>query len=217
MHNLFPSSFCVSGTDTDVGKTVISAILLAGLGGTYWKPIQCGKDLTTELTDRQSIQTWTGKGNEHFLPETYFFDQYCAPHLAAELSNTVIDHTLVQKPQALVHSPLIVETTGGLLVPMNDEAYMIDIIKQLDLPVLLVARSGLGTINHTLLNIALLHRKRIQILGVVMNGPKNEENKKAIQRFGKINHIFEVELLADISPVILEKTFSESFATVMSP
>jgi dethiobiotin synthetase len=187
----FPPAFFVTGTDTDVGKTIVSALLTIALDGYYWKPIQSGRD-DRGLTDRDRVGQLTGLGPERLLPERYCLGQPLSPHLAARLDGVEIELTDFELPVGL-DRPLIVEGAGGLLVPINDRHLMIDLIGHLGLPVVVVARSGLGTINHTLLSIGALRRSGIPILGVILNGPLNPENRRAIEFYGQVSVIAEVE------------------------
>jgi dethiobiotin synthetase len=188
----FPSAFFVTGTDTDVGKTIVSALLTIALDGTYWKPIQSGRDERGQ-TDSDRLRGWGAR----VVPERFCLSQPLSPHLAAERDGVRIELADFELPR--VDGPLIVEGAGGLLVPVNDRHLMIDLIGHLGLPVVLVARSGLGTINHTLLSIGALRRWGVPILGVVLNGPLNGENRRAIEFYGQVSVIAEVGPMGDLS------------------
>ncbi len=189
----FPPAFFVTGTDTDVGKTVVSALLTLGLGAAYWKPIQSG---LTPPTDTEFVRQITGLDASHFLPERYRLSQPLSPHAAAAIDGLSLQLSDFQRP-ASDKPHLIVEGAGGLMVPINAQDYIIDLIKTLDLPVLLVARSTLGTINHTLLSLAQLRCAGIPILGVVLNGPRNPGNRDAIATYGQVSILGELEPLAE--------------------
>lgn len=188
----FPSRFFVTGTDTAVGKTTICAILMAGLSATYWKPVQSGLE---ELTDTEWIRRATGLPDANFVPETYRLRHPLSPHAAAALDGVHIELERFNLPIPPPSTHLIVEGAGGIMVPLNAEHTMLDLIKYLCLPVLLVARSSLGTINHTLLSLEQLQRHQVEVLGVVMNGPHNADNRNAIQHYGK------VPVLAEVGPL----------------
>ncbi len=197
----------MSGTDTGIGKTVVSAMLTLGLGGTYWKPIQSGLE---EETDTQFVKRVTGLPESHFIPERYRLTEPLSPHASAEIDDvdiSLLDFELPESPE----NKLIVEGAGGLLVPVNDEAMIIDLIRYLELPVLLVVRSELGTLNHTFLSLEALRSRDIPILGVVMNGPKNESNRKAIEKYGMVDVVAEIEPLEEINPQSLQKTYTKHF------
>ncbi|UZQ53738.1 dethiobiotin synthase [Trichothermofontia sichuanensis B231] len=202
----WPDRFFVTGTDTNVGKTVISAMLLAGTGGTYWKPIQSGLE---GITDTDYVKQVTQLADEHFLPERFRLTQPLSPHLSAALDGITIALSDLQLPSQVAHRPLIVEGAGGVMVPINDRHYIIDLIATWGLPVCLVARSTLGTINHTLLSIAQLRRFEIPILGIIVNGPENIENCRAIAHYGNVKMIGQVPPLATINPATLRQAFSQ--------
>lgn len=201
-----PDAFFITGTGTDVGKTVISGILLTGLEANYWKPIQSG-----EPTDTNFLKQTTELPEGSFYVERHKFSQPVSPHLASSLSGTRIELTDFELPQ---HEDchLIVEGAGGLLVPINDRDLMIDLIEYLNLPVVLVALSGLGTINHTLLSIDALNARKIPILGVVMNGEANQSNREAIENFGRVPVIAQCERIPELNKEGLTKAFREYFS-----
>jgi dethiobiotin synthetase len=202
----FPKTFFVTGTSTDIGKTMVSAVLVAGLKAHYWKPVQTGN---IEPGDTDWIKSHTRFDDQYFHPETYSFREPLSPHLAAELEGAQIDMSAFELPE--VSGSLVVEGAGGLLVPLNDQHLMIDLMAQLQLPVLLVADSGLGTINHTLLSLNELSKKQLEVIGVVLNGPKNPENKKAIESFSDVKVVGELQPLTDLSAAGLRSAFAASF------
>ena len=138
----------VCGTDTDVGKTVVSAGLVQGLQATYWKPVQSGLD---EGSDRDRIRQLLNLPPERWLREAYAFRRPLSPHWAAECDGAELDPACLGLPPC--NSPLVVETAGGLMVPLNRSWLQIDQLQRWQLPVVLVARSGLGTLNH----LSLIH------------------------------------------------------------
>ncbi len=199
-----PHRLFITGTDTGIGKTMVSAILMAGLNGKYWKPIQSGLE---EMTDTELIRKMTGFDDDHFYPETYRLKLPLSPHASAAAENISIDLNAFQFPETDHH--LIVEGAGGIMVPLNDHHFMLDLIKKLDIPVLLVTRSELGTINHSLLSLEQLRRHGINVFGVVMNGPKNPGNRDAIERYGNTQVLAEIEPLSNINLQTLRNTFLE--------
>ena len=203
----FPKRFFITGTDTDVGKTVVSAILMAGLKAAYWKPIQSGQD----DSDTDWMRSVTGFADEFFISETYLLSQSLSPHAAARYDGVQIALNAFNLPDHEKYPHLIVEGAGGVMVPLNENQLMVDLMKYLNLPVLLVARSTIGTINHTLLSLELLRRNGIEVLGVVMNGPKNQINKEAIETYGQVSVIAEVDNLSLINLDILEKAYIRYF------
>ncbi len=141
----------VTGTDTNVGKTVLSATLCVALNRIYWKPVQTG---LSDGGDRDAVMRYSGIPESQTLPESYRFDPPVSPHLAAQMIGTRIDLAGIQRPSA--DAPLIIEGAGGVFVPLNDRDLMIDLMRWLEAPVVVAARTGLGTINHTLLTVKAL-------------------------------------------------------------
>lgn len=205
--NEFPPQLFVTGTDTNVGKSVISAMLTLGLKATYWKPIQSG---THPHTDTEWVKSVTALPETHFLPETYRLSQPLSPHLSAAIDGIKINMSKMELP-SFSSSHLIIEGAGGLMVPLNSDSYVIDFIKHLNVPVLIVSRSTLGTINHTLLTLAQLRHYQIPIFGVIVNGPKNKNNCDAIAHFGQVKVIGEVDVLNEITPKTLLTEFCKNF------
>ncbi|MFM7428023.1 MAG: dethiobiotin synthase [Elainella sp.] len=199
----WPDHFFVTGTDTNVGKTVTSAMLTLGLNAAYWKPVQSGLE---PITDTDYVRQVTQLDESHFLPERVRLTEPLSPHASAAIDGIEISLADFQLPTS-TQSHLVVEGAGGLLVPLNDRDFVIDLIKRLDLPVCLVARSSLGTINHTLLSIAALRRAEIPILGVILNGDKNPGNRAAIAHYGQVPILGELEPLAQVNPATLKQAF----------
>ncbi len=200
-----PKRMFVTGTDTGVGKTVVCAVLTAGLKSCYWKPIQSG---LTEETDTQWIKRVTGLPDGHFMDAAYKLQNPLSPHASAAIDGIRIEMAALSLPPAAMKAKaLTVEGAGGVMVPLNESRFMLDLMKQVGLPVLLVARSGLGTINHTLLSLAQLRRSRVEVAGVVLNGPKNPANREAIAYYGNIRILAELEPLPEINYRTLVETF----------
>lgn len=192
-------AYFVSGTDTGVGKTVISAALTLGLNAFYWKPVQSG---TKEVdgVDCEMVARLTGLSSERIFQSSYSFREPASPHLAARLEGAQIELDHLSSPSV---RPLVIEGAGGLLVPLNDHHLMIDLIQKLGFPTILVARSTLGTINHTLLSLEALRSRSIPVAGVVLNGPLNPENRAAIEAHGKIPVLCEVPTLDALNAATL--------------
>jgi len=186
--------FFVTGTDTDVGKTVVSAWLLSHLDACYWKPVQAG---TEPETDSITVRRLAEVAEDRILPEAYILPDPLSPHEAAKRAGIAIDMNRLKAPAC--DRPLIVEGAGGLMVPLNDNAFVIDLAAELRLPVILVARSTLGTINHTLLSLEALRRRGLFIAGVVMNGPETPHNRAAIERYGKTQVLAEIPWLEEVT------------------
>lgn len=207
-----PHRIFVTGTDTDAGKTVISALLTLGLKAHYWKPVQSGCEIDS---DTKTVQELTGLSDEHFLPESYRLTEPLSPHEAAIRDGVRIDLDAIQLPSSFTslpaETPLVVEGAGGILVPLAPGVLTIDLVKKLELPALVVARSGLGTINHTLLTLHALRASDIPIAGVVLNGPRHPENAEAIEEYGQVPVLAQVEQL-ELSPHALAAAFANAFA-----
>ena len=171
----------VTGTDTNVGKTIVSAWLVRGWQADYWKPMQTG---TIEGRDADTVRALAGMVEpQRVHPSTWELKAPLSPHLAAKVEERKIalsDFFLPETPR-----PLVVEGAGGALVPLNWHDLMVDLVARLRLPALVVACSGLGTINHTLLTIEALRRRGLAVAGVVMVGPRDPLNRESIEHFGK--------------------------------
>jgi dethiobiotin synthetase len=175
----------IAGTDTDVGKTVVSALVVQGLVARYWKPVQSG---LAEGSDSERVRQLLGLPAERILPEAYRLQAPVSPHWAAEQDGVEIDPAALALPE--VDGPLVVECAGGLLVPLRRDsgpgALQIDQIVRWELPVLLVARSGLGTLNHTLLSLEALRHRDIPVLGVLLNGEPHANNQATLEQLGGV-------------------------------
>jgi len=200
--------FFITGTDTNVGKTVLSALLCAALDGFYWKPIQTG---AREGTDRQQVLAWSGIKPEHAFPESYLFDDPVSPHLAAQRSGATISLDKIAMPATNDKHPLIVEGAGGVLVPINEDEYMTDVMRHIGLPVIVATRTTLGTINHTLLTLEELRSAQLAVHGVVMLGEANHDNQRAIEHYGRVPVIGIVPQLSEISAATLNQVFIACF------
>lgn len=202
-----PPIIFVTGTDTGIGKTVVSALLTAGLEASYWKPIQSGLD---EETDTEFVQRVAEVPQAKIIPEGIRLNEPLSPHASAEIDGVSISLDDFDIPD-FKSEHLVIEGAGGLLVPLNDKDMIIDLIEKLEVPVLLVVRSELGTLNHTFLSLEALRNRDIPILGVIMNGPENESNRQAIEKYGKVNVLAELNNLDEINTKTLNRTFQEFF------
>jgi len=179
----------VAGTDTDVGKTIVSAALVCALRAKkpvcYWKPIQTGIEADD---DTKTVEKLANCADAEIFDKGFRLEKPFSPHLSARLANVeiTVKKTLDFLPNEAEKRFWIVEGAGGALVPLNENELLIDLIKTLDLPVVIAARAGLGTINHTLLTVEAMRNRNLKMHGVVLNGEPNEENKKAIEHYGQI-------------------------------
>ena len=205
-----PHQLVVVGTDTDVGKTVISALLVQGLGAHYWKPVQCG-DLEIG-GDTGRVANLCGLSAEQqqqrLLPEAYRLKAPASPNQAARAEGFAVDPAQLSLPP--VDGPLVVETAGGLLVPLRDDYLQIQQIQQWQRPVLLVARSGLGTLNHTLLSLEALQRRQIPVLGLILNGPRHPANHHTLCAMGGTTVLAEMEPQPTLGQQALSRLWSSS-------
>ena len=200
--NIF--KFIICGTDTDIGKTLISSFFVRGLNSFYWKPIQSGIE---SQTDSQIVEKLSRSNREKIIKEAYVFTKPLSPHWAAEIDQQTINFEMLRLPK--VNGSLIVETAGGLMVPITRNFLQIDQIKKWDLPVILVCKSSLGTLNHTLLSIEALQRRNINILGLVINGEKHLDNPKTLVKFSGIPIITEFPFIKEIDSDNLDILWKE--------
>lgn len=195
----------VTGTGTGVGKTIVAASLIFAFrkkkAVTYWKPVQTGIE---EDNDTETVKILANCNSAEIFDKGFRLKMPLSPHLSAQLANMEISVEKVLQFLEKDERFWIVEGAGGILVPLNETETMVDLIKALNLPVLIVAQSGLGTINHTLLTIEALRNRKLEICGVIMNGDPNEENKKAIEHFGKTRVLAQIPIFENISFKILD-------------
>ncbi|RNF36018.1 dethiobiotin synthase [Paracoccus methylarcula] len=191
------STLVITGTGTGVGKTVFAAGLAAALRASYWKPVQAGLE---EATDTETVSALT---NCRVLPERYRLRLPASPHLAAEDLGLTIDLDALSLPQT--DGLLIVEGAGGVMVPLNRQSFYLDLFTRWQAPVILVALTALGTINHTALSLAALRRAGCPVLGVVFNGPPEPEVEQSIVDICDTRHLGRLDPLPELSrPALLE-------------
>ncbi|HBV17106.1 dethiobiotin synthase [Chryseobacterium carnipullorum] len=168
----------ITGIGTEVGKTICSAVLTQYFKADYWKPVQSG-DL--DNTDSHKIESWTKDTVCH--PETYRLQLAASPHQSAREENIEINLNKFQLPKT--GNKLIVEGAGGLMVPLTDEIFMIDLIERFNLPVALVVRNYLGCINHSLLSIMALKQRKLKLEYLIFNGAFPPDTERVICNFIK--------------------------------
>lgn len=184
----------VCGTDTDVGKTVVSAWLVQGLGAHYWKPVQSGLE---GGGDSQRLRQLLDLPPSRVIPESYRLNQPVSPHWAAEQDGVQIDPARLNLPAC--PGPLVIETAGGVLVPLRRDWMQIEQLQRWQLPVLLVGRSGLGTLNHCLLSLEALSHRGIPVLGLVLNGPPHPDNPRTLEQLTGLPVLAELPPLAPLN------------------
>ena len=191
--------FVVTGTDTDIGKTVFCAGLAAMLGARYWKPVQAGFP-----TDSQTVAALAGV---EILPEAYRLKLAASPHQAAEEEGITIDPDRLVPPEA----PVVIEGAGGLMVPLTRQTLFIDVFARWQIPVILCARTRLGTINHTLLSIAAIRARAIPLHGVAFIGEANDESERIITEIGQVKRLGRLPAVQPLSARRLAETFATAF------
>jgi dethiobiotin synthetase len=177
----------VTGIGTNVGKTIVSSILTEHLTADYWKPIQSG-DLSN--TDSMKVKKLISNNTSIIHPETFQLSQPLSPHEAAKIDGIQIHLNDFKLPKTKNH--LIIEGAGGVMVPLNNQLLIADLIKHLKASVIIVAQLYLGSINHTLLTIQELKRRKINISGIVFNGEVNPESENYIQEYTQLPILFRI-------------------------
>ena len=186
--------FIVTGIGTDIGKTVVSSILAEALKATYWKPVQAG-DL--DNSDSIKIKKWCSESVQ-VLPESFRLSQPLSPHSAAEIDNIKITANDLVLPE--VDGNFILEGAGGIMVPLNQEGLLfVDLIPMWNLPVILVSRHYLGSINHTLLTAEILQNRGAKIEGVIFVGDENKSTESIILSKTKVKLIARIPIAEEIT------------------
>jgi dethiobiotin synthetase len=196
----------ITGTDTGIGKTVFAAGLTGLLDGFYWKPVQAG--LYGE-SDSQTVHRLSGLPADRILPEAWRLKTPASPHLAAEIDGVAIDPSLLVPPP--VPASLVIEGAGGLMVPLTRSTLFLDVFARWGAPVVLCARTALGTINHTLLSLEALRRRSTTILGVAFIGDEHAENRRIIAELGGAKILGRLPRLDPLTPAALRAAFAASF------
>lgn len=198
--------FLITGTDTDIGKTVFAAALTRALDGCYWKPVQAGLE---GGTDAQTVERLTGLPADRILPEAWRLRTPASPHLAAALDSVNIDPDALTVPSC--DRALVIEGAGGALVPLTDDVLFADVFIRWDAPVIVCASTRLGTINHTLLTLEALRSRGAVIAGVAFIGEANPSSEQAIVRFGQVRRLGRLPWLDPLSPEALAQAFAAAF------
>ena len=195
----------VAGTDTDVGKTVVSALLVQGLAARYWKPVQSG---LADGSDSQWVQERLNLPPGRILNESYRLQAPVSPHWAAEQEQLLIDPQRLSLPAG--DEPLVLETAGGVMTPLRRDWLQIEQIGRWGLPLVLVARSGLGTLNHTLLTLEALRHRSIPVLGLVLNGPLHPDNPRTLAELGGVPVLAQLPRLDPLDAAALQRQWLQS-------
>lgn len=181
----------VTGTDTGVGKTVASAALAWRLGATYWKPVQAGREEAE--SDREKVARLAGVET---LPEAYFLETPCSPHRAAEIDGVTIDSACLTPPAGR----LVIEGAGGALVPVTRELLYADLFARWGLPVVIVARTALGTINHSLMTIEVARARGVRVAGILFSGDEVPDSQATICAMGQVASLGRLPRLDPLTP-----------------
>lgn len=197
------SAFIITGTDTGVGKTVFAAGLAGALDASYWKPIQAGVD---PEGDKETVARLSGLPATRILPEAYRLTAPASPHLAARIDGVAISLDRLALPQ--VDGPLVVEGAGGVLVPVSETLLMADLFAHWGAPVILCARTGLGTINQSLLSIEALRSRGVPIAGIVFIGDPHAENERIIPQIGQLRSLGRLPHLDRLDAAALRAAFT---------
>lgn len=196
--------FIVSGTDTGIGKTIFSAALTQALLGSYWKPVQSGLE---EETDSETVRRLAP--DYPVFPEQWRLQLPASPHLSAQAEGVTIDPAALNIPHC--ERPLVVEGAGGLMVPLTRSQTYLDLFARWQQPLILCARTQLGTINHSLLSLEALRNRNIPVLGVAFIGHAHEDSEGIISELGKVRRLGRLPVLDDLNPQTLRQAFAENF------
>lgn len=189
--------YFITGIDTDSGKTLISAVITQKLKADYWKPVQAGRP-----TDSEQIASWVSSDIK-IHSEGILLEHPMSPHAAAKLSGIEVQRDMFAVPETNNH--LIIEGAGGIMVPLNDNTFVIDLAKDFDCEVILVSRNYLGSINHTLLSIEYLKSNGYKIAGIVFNDKTNAESENYILKHSKLPCLGHIEYVDNITPEIIDQ------------
>ena len=198
--------YIVTGTDTDIGKTVFAAALTGALDASYWKPVQAGLD---GETDSQAVRRLSGAAPEKILPENFRLQTPASPHFAAAKDGITITAHDLAIPK--VDGPLVIEGAGGALVPMNDDLLFADLFALWKWPVIIAATTRLGTINHSLMTIEVLRHRGAAIHGIAFIGDEVTDSQDTICRIGGVKQLGRLPMIADLSAQTLASAFHAHF------
>jgi dethiobiotin synthetase len=191
----------ITGTDTDIGKTVFAAALAGALGARYWKPVQAGQE---PETDSQTVARLAGV---EIVPEAYRLEMPASPHQAAAAEGVAIDAAALNPPPG----PVVIEGAGGLMVPLTRATLNIDVFARWGLPLILCARTSLGTINHTLLSVEAIRARAIPLTGIAFIGDENRESEGIIIEKSGARRLGRLPRLAPLTRESLAAAFAANF------
>ncbi|MBX2905481.1 MAG: dethiobiotin synthase [Taibaiella sp.] len=209
--NGWQNTIAIAGIHTGIGKTIASAVIAEAIDADYWKPVQAG----VEERDAATVRTLITDGGSRVHPEAVVLQMPASPHTAAAAEGLEIDFQKFNRPET--DKLLLVETAGGVHSPMGQTTTMADFIAHYHLPTLLVSRNYLGSINHTLMSIEVLRARGINILGLVMNGERNDSSETFIEQYGKVKIVARVPDFSELNRQLISdcaKGLREAFTTV---
>jgi len=189
--------FFITGTDTDVGKSVTAAAITLALEGCYWKPIQSGEP------DLEKVKSLLPFSDDHYMPAVYSWKAAISPDQAAAIENQSMNFDVFKLPTT--EKTLIVEGAGGIFTPINKTSSMLDLMKKLGLPIIITARGTLGTINHTLMTIEVLRQKKLNIQGIIFSGDLNPDNQIAIEERSGIKTLMHIPYFKEMTSETLQQ------------
>ena len=195
-----PVHIVVAGIGTEIGKTVVSAVLVEALQADYWKPIQSGG---LDDSDTDAVKRLIRNPVSAFHPEAYRLTQPLSPHAAAEIDNITIEMNRVKAPKT--DNALVIELAGGLMVPLNNHQLNIDLVEELGLPVVLVSQNYLGSINHTLLSVEACRTRNIPLLGILFNGPSVKTTETFILNYTGLPCVGRIGQEQRITPEVIRR------------
>lgn len=198
--------FIVTGTDTDIGKTIFSAALTGALKASYWKPVQAGFE---DGTDSETVLQLSGQPKSAILPESYCLKTPASPHYAAAQEDMEIDIAKLTIPES--PGPLVIEGAGGALVPINTTTLYADLFAHWQEPTIIAARTALGTINHSLMTIEALRARNVPILGIAFIGDEVKDSQDIICRIGKVKSLGRLPIISDLNAQNLATAFADNF------
>ncbi len=194
----------VTGIGTDIGKTVVSAVLVEALKADYWKPVQTGSFFSRDTAEVKRV---VSNSKSQFHPESYSLKQPMSPHAAAELEGVEIQMEKICLPDTKNH--LIIEGAGGLMVPLNRQYFMIDLIQKFDAEVVLVVKNYLGSINHTLLSIDVLKHRGVKIMGIIINEEPHELSESIILQYSGLKLLGRIQKEGMIKKEVIQRYAKE--------
>lgn len=203
--------FVIAGIGTGIGKTLISSIIVEALEADYWKPIQAG-DL--EKSDTLTVKQLISNPVSVLHPERYRLTLPMSPHAAAKLDGVEIKLSDLSLPET--NNNLIVELAGGIMVPINTTELNLDLLKQWNLPIILVSLNYLGSINHSLLTLDVLKNNNLTLAGIVFNGDRNEASENFILNYSKVNYLGHIPSLQQLNKQEIKKIANSLLKVILN-